>query len=211
MGRTRQPFERPEGKLSSRLIVIASEGQKDRSENIYFKALKTHKSAKNVHIELLERDDSKSSPMNVKAQLDKFVDQYEIADDDELWAVVDRDRWNLEEVSEACKSDNINLCVSNPCFEIWLMLHLWTKKQFYELSDETKAEIFANKNDFVKKLVKTKMPEGYSERKYNATSLLPKTNHAIELAKELDINPNDEWPKYIGTRMYKLLESVMRK
>lgn len=62
MGRIRRDFERIEDVKSSRLIVIAAEGQKDKSENRYFKAFISSKNLSNVQVRLLERDDRNSSP-----------------------------------------------------------------------------------------------------------------------------------------------------
>lgn len=214
MGRIRRDFERIEDVKSSRLIVIAAEGQKDKSENRYFKAFISSKNLSNVQVRLLERDDRNSSPQNVKKQLDDFKTEYELGQDDELWAVVDRDRWqNLDDIANQCLSDNVSLCVSNPCFELWLLLHVWTKKEFHELSDEEQQKIFENKKTnkvtYTKKLLKKKLG-GYKEGNYNPAPLIPKTDQAIELAKELDVTPDDLWPHKLGTRIYLLIESILR-
>ena len=124
--RQRRDFERPEGQKSARLIVIAAEGRK--TENIYFEAMKASLCSTNVHVVVLPREDNNSSPENVLEQIRIFMAEYSIKEDDQLWVVIDRDRWETKMLSsvarECVKNDNLYFCVSNPCFELWLLLHL---------------------------------------------------------------------------------------
>ena len=48
----------------------------------------------------------------------------------------------------------------------------------------------------------------YSESSYDATTLLPHVPVAMEIACDLDVNPADRWTQTIGTRVYKLMESI---
>ena len=122
----RKDFVRLEGVRSARLVVIASEGR--CTESIYFSAVKDRLRAPNVHVEILARDSNESSPESVHAQIADFMRQYNIEDDDELWLVIDRDRWHermLSQVAQLCaQNPHLNFCMSNPCFELWLLLHL---------------------------------------------------------------------------------------
>lgn len=121
--------ERREAFRDARLIVIASEG-KD-TERIYFNALAEEYMNPRVHVHILERSDNEinnSSPEHVLKQLNDYKDQYELESDDELWLVVDRDRWTeamLSQVATECAQDNyMHMALSNPCIELWLLLHL---------------------------------------------------------------------------------------
>ena len=96
--RQRKSFVRPEGKKSARLVVIASEGSD--TEPIYFEAVKAELCYSNVHVEVLKRSAGSSSPENVYQQLQQFKEEYNIEDDDELWVVVDRDKWKDKMLSE---------------------------------------------------------------------------------------------------------------
>ena len=46
---------------------------------------------------------------------------------DEVWCVFDvewpRNHPNLRQATEKAKARNVNLAISNPCFELWLVLH----------------------------------------------------------------------------------------
>ena len=121
--------ERREAFRDARLIVIASEG-KD-TERIYFKALAKEYTNPRVHVHILERsvdEQNNSSPEHVLKQLNDYKSQYELEADDELWLVVDKDRWTeamLSRVATECSQEiAMHMALSNPCFELWLLLHL---------------------------------------------------------------------------------------
>ena len=104
--RKRKSFERQEGIKSGRLVVIAAEG-KD-TENIYFEEMKASMHASGVHVEVLRRGTNESSPEEVYRQIQGFVSEYDIDEDDQLWAVVDRDKWTekmLSEVAMKCSQN----------------------------------------------------------------------------------------------------------
>lgn len=130
--RKRKDFARLEGVRSARLVVIAGEGR--YTESIYFNAVKDELRAPNVHVEILDRDSDESSPESVHRQVADFMHQYNIEDDDELWLVIDRDRWRermLSQVAQLCaQNPHLHFCMSNPCFELWLLLHLEDVEQY---------------------------------------------------------------------------------
>ena len=144
--RKRKDFVRLEGVRSARLVVIASEGR--CTESIYFSAVKDKLRAPNVHVEILSRDSNESSPESVHAQIADFMRQYNIEDDDELWLVIDRDRWHermLSQVAQLCaQNPHLNFCMSNPCFELWLLLHL---EDVREYDAETSSALAANQKN----------------------------------------------------------------
>ena len=86
--RKRKSFERPEGVKSGRLVVIAAEGKE--TENIYFEQMKVSFHASGVQIEILRRDTNESSPEHVYRQIQDFAAKYDLDEDDQLWAVVDK-------------------------------------------------------------------------------------------------------------------------
>lgn len=211
--RQRKDFTRSEGKKSARLVIIATEGTD--TEPIYFEAVKADFCSSNVHVEVLRRTDGNSSPENVYHQLRMFKDEYNIADDDELWVVVDRDKWKekmLSDVALHCHQDsNLMFCVSNPCFELWLLLHLedvasYSEDELQQLRENSKI------NKTGSTWLKHKMRQllgSYSESKYDVYRLLPTIDAAIDRAVKLDVNPTDRWPQDIGTRVYLLVKSII--
>ena len=209
--RKRKDFVRLEGVRSARLVVIASEGR--CTESIYFSAVKDKLRALNVHVEILSRDTNESSPESVHAQITDFMRQYNIEDDDELWIVIDRDRWHermLSQVAQLCaQNPHLNFCMSNPCFELWLLLHLEDVRKYDEPT--TTALIANRKSSSGLTWLKRRMRDllgSYSESNYEVSRLLPNVSSAMEIARKLDVNPSDRWPQTIGTRVYRLMGSI---
>lgn len=210
--------ERREAFRDARLIVIASEG-KD-TERIYFKALAKEYTNPRVHVHILERSENEqnnSSPEHVLKQLNDYKIQYELEADDELWLVVDKDRWTeamLSRVATECSQEvAMHMALSNPCFELWLLLHMEDaasltteeKKQWMENRRKSK-----NADPYLKVRLRQKMGS-YHESDYDAPALIVHVEEAIARAKDLDNNLTDRWPQTLGTRVYLLAESVMNR
>ena len=210
--------ERREAFRDARLIVIASEG-KD-TERIYFKALAKEYTNPRVHVHILERSENEqnnSSPEHVLKQLNDYKSQYELEEDDELWLVVDKDRWTeamLSRVATECLQEvAMHMALSNPCFELWLLLHMEDAasltpeeaKQWMENRRKSK-----NTDPYLKVRLRQKMGS-YHESSYDALALIAHVEDAIERARALDKNPADRWPQTLGTRVYILAESVMNR
>lgn len=210
--------ERREAFRDARLIVIASEG-KD-TERIYFNALAEEYMNPRVHVHILERSDNEinnSSPEHVLKQLNDYKDQYELESDDELWLVVDRDRWTeamLSQVATECARDNyMHMALSNPCIELWLLLHLVNvtllppEELLLWMENRRRSK---NADPYLKVRLRQEMGS-YHESDYDAKMLIEHVEIAIERAKLLDKIPADRWPQTLGTRVYLLAESVMNR
>ena len=210
--------ERQEAFRDARLIVIASEG-KD-TERIYFKALAKEYTNPRVHVHILERgedEQNNSSPEHVLKQLNDYKEQYDLEADDELWLVVDKDRWTdamLSHVATECTQEIfMHMALSNPCFELWLLLHL---VDVTSLSPEEQQQWLENRRNsrrtdpYLKMRLRQEMGS-YHEAAYDVQMLIVHVEEAIERAKALDKNPADRWPQTLGTRVYLLAESVMNR
>ena len=210
--------ERHEAFRDARLIVIASEG-KD-TERIYFKALAKEYTNPRVHVHILERSEAEqnnSSPEHVLKQLNDYKEQYALEADDELWLVVDKDRWTeamLSHVATECVQDNyMHMALSNPCIELWLLLHLVDvsllrpEEQLQWLENRRKSK---NTDPYLKVRLRKEMGS-YHESAYDVQMLIANVETAIKRARTLDKNPADRWPQTLGTRVYLLAESVMNR
>lgn len=210
--------ERREAFRDARLIVIASEG-KD-TERIYFKALAKEYTNPRVHVHILKRSEDEknnSSPEHVLEQLNEYKCQYELEADDELWLVTDKDHWTeamLSRVATECMQDvSMHMALSNPCFELWLLLHLvdvaslTPEEQKLWIENRRKSK---SSNPYLKVLLRQKMGS-YHESAYDVLTLIQHVEVAIGRARLLDKNPADRWPQTLGTRVYLLAESVMNK
>ena len=210
--------ERQEAFRDARLIVVASEG-KD-TERIYFKALAKEYTNPRVHVHILERSEAEqnnSSPEHVLKQLNDYKESYALEADDELWLVIDKDRWTeamLSRVATECAQDDyMHMALSNPCIELWLLLHL---VDVTSLTSEEQQQWLENRrksksaDPYLKVRLRQEMGS-YHEAAYDAQMLIAHVEKAIERAKTLDKNPSDRWPQTLGTRVYLLAESVMNR
>lgn len=210
--------ERCEAYRDARLIVIASEG-KD-TERIYFKTLAKEYTNPRVHVHILERSESEqnnSSPEHVLKQLNDYKEQYALEADDELWLVVDRDRWTEAMLSlvamECAQDDYMHMALSNPCIEFWLLLHLvdvsslTLEEQTQWLENRRRSK---NSDPYLKERLRQEMGS-YHESDYDAQMLITYVETAIERARALDKNIADRWPQTLGTRVYLLAERVMNR
>ena len=210
--------ERREAFRDARLIVIASEG-KD-TERIYFTALAKEYTNPRVHVHILERSENEqnnSSPEHVLKQLNDYKSKYELEADDELWLVVDKDQWKdkmLSRVATECALEiSMHMALSNPCFELWLLLHLedaaslTPEEHMLWMENRRKSK---NADPYLKVRLRQKMGT-YHESSYDAMTLIAHIEDAIKRARALDKTPTDRWPQTLGTRVYLLAESVMNR
>ena len=185
-------LDREHDRRSAKLFVIATEG-KD-TEKQYFEMFGNRK----VKVEILATgDDNKSAPEYVLERLDKFKDLYGFSEDDELWLVLDVDRWRkqLITVCRQAKQKGYQLAISNPCFEIWLCLH------FGDLLPKDRTC-----KDFEIRL--RNILGSYNKSNLDVCVYKPNVKNAIERSRSLDLNLNGYWTSQLGTRVYKLVESI---
>ena len=123
--RKKRPLDRSVEILrDTRLVVIASEDK--FAVRQYFEFFKSRR----IQFKFLETLDGKSSPEHVFERLETYLEEFEIGPDDRLWFVSDTDHWaepnhiqNFVRVIQLCRDKGIGVAVSNPCFELWLLLH----------------------------------------------------------------------------------------
>lgn len=204
MSRKFKPRQRLSGVRDARLIVIASEGA--NTEPQYFRGLAAKYQNSKVKIHLLERENpGESSPKHVLETLDDFQGKYDWENGDEFWLVIDVDRWGdakLAEIAQVSVQKDYNLAVSNPCFELWLLLHL---KSLDDYTSETltefkvNARINANRNRLEAELLE--ILGEYNKKNLNPGRFLPHIEVAVERARKLD-NPELRWPNDLGSRVF---------
>ena len=208
-------YTRKEASLDSKLIIIAAEGE--FTEKIYFEALRKHARNSRVHIKILERDEENrhnSSPEYVLGQLTQYKLENPIEQDDELWLVIDKDKWtakSIRAVAQRCAQDSsYHLALSNPCFELWLILHIIDASLE---SDEEKVKMLKNRKEkknadpYLKRKLRALLGS-YRESNYDADQLVVQIAEAITRAETLDKNKKARWPQGLGTHVYKLAKSI---
>lgn len=205
-------------KEAEKLFILSYEGTV--SEKKYFEDFRKsdifNDSGLIEIISLKRPKDKGSDPINVKKLLQKAKREHRFKNTDEFWLIIDRDDWesihnhNFESLVLDCKNENnFFLAMSNPCFEIWLILHL---KDVNEFSDDEKQELLKNpkvgsSKNHIDKVLGDIQGRGYNKRP-NPNIFLPKTQLAIDRAKELDNNKED-YPSDLGSHIYKLVEKLL--
>ena len=125
MARKKRPLDRDGGIVrDATLVVIASEDS--FAAAVYFSQFRTRR----VQFRVLPTEDGRSSPGDIVRRLKDFEREFQLGDGDQLWYCGDLDHWaesghiaNFTEALQLCKQADYRIAVSNPCFELWLLLH----------------------------------------------------------------------------------------
>lgn len=123
--RKKRPLERTSDlKRDATLVVIASEDRYAVKQ--YFELFHSTR----IQFRVLETDDGESSPKHVMDRLQEYMKEYDFGEGDQFWLVCDTDHWvesghikNLVEVVRLCRQKGVGVTISNPCFDLWLLLH----------------------------------------------------------------------------------------
>jgi hypothetical protein len=180
----------------NRFIVIAMEGAE--TEPKYFKEFRPPREG-TIQIKLVSNPKHKSKPKEVLQRLEQYFRKNGIAGD-EGWIVIDRDAWPEEELTDICRrarEKDFSVAISNPCFELWLYLHLRDPCPFNDRHhcQRQLAEILENYSPS-------------SKGSYNVARLLREVDRAVERARIQDLEPQDTWPRRQATRVYRLIERL---
>ena len=119
-------------------VFIAAEGH-NRTERNYFRGF--FSKHKNLSIRMVP--DSSTDPVGMAESLADFMDEFGFSaeDGDMAFCLIDHDcdRIKDDQITQASKiarDKGINLIVSNPCFEIWLICHFSSTLKNYLSSKE---------------------------------------------------------------------------
>lgn len=130
-------------------------------------------------------------------ELDRFKKSYNFVAGDELWMVVDRDRWteqHLGLVAQKCNQKGYFLAVSVPCFETWLLLHV---------ADFSSEDLSGLNCDQVAAKIRQTLG-AYNKTNPPLDRFIPNVERAIERARRLETSPTDRWSQTPGSRVYLL-------
>lgn len=195
--RRRQGRHRRSGfRETNRFVVVSFEGAE--TEPKYFELFRTPRE-KTVQYKPVSNPNHKSKPKEVLQRLERSFRDYKRGRD-EGWLVIDRDDNSEAELNSICREareQGFHVALSNPCFELWLYLHL---------RDNT---AFADRHDCQRRL-STVLAKYSPDSKgdYDAEPLKEHIARAIARAAVLDIHPHTPWPTNQCTRVYKLVQSL---
>jgi hypothetical protein len=154
----------------AKTFLIVCEGQK--TERIYFNNYKE----RNSGLIIYTPNSSVTDPENLVSFALSQITRYDIdfENGDQVWCVFDADHHNNQSIEKAEKlaKGKVNLCFSNPCFELWYLLHFC----YYDQKITT-ADLKLKLGAYLKNYDKTK---DYFEE------LLSKRDFAIRQANKLN-------------------------
>jgi hypothetical protein len=123
---------------------------------------------------------------------------------DERWLCLDLDHRgkgrHVPNLARACKEAldaGCQLAISNPAFEVWLLLH------FSEEPKATQAECEAAIRAVAGSYNKTRLQSHLYTRET--------VDLAIVRARVLDIDPTQRWPQQPGSHMYRLVHRLIER
>jgi hypothetical protein len=108
-------------------FILYTEGK--NTEPDYFRAIKRYLSGALIELEII---DAAGVPFTIAEKAGQRAamrsrrgpgsSSFEVAD--EIWAVFDRDTHvRVDEALERCRQSKVEVAFSDPCFELWLILH----------------------------------------------------------------------------------------
>ena len=120
----------------ARLFVIAVEGEASGEEFRYFTALQQLEVVDPRRVKLLplaaSSEEHDSAPEHVLERLDRHAARFPLRSLDQCWLALDLDTWKDRSLSFVCQEAaqrRYGVALSNPCFEIWLLLHFITEQE----------------------------------------------------------------------------------
>lgn len=204
MGRSQnRSYKRGEPHRDARLFIVVAEGER---EDQYF-GFFVNKSLR-LKIEIVPREQGNSSPKDFLNRVTKYLQRdFDLSSGkkgqdndihyDYLWFVLDVDRWPREQIDDIAKycqdTESWFLCISNPCFEVWLHNHIESIPQHMS----TPAQL--------KEALGKLSPGGYSPKVF-----APLIAVATERSKDQDQHPNHYFPEPRQTKVYALAEKILQ-
>ena len=183
-----------------RLVVIATE---DRfAPKQYFEALELSR----VSVRVFGTEDNRSHASWVVERLREVFEDAkknnELQPDDEFWVLLDTDHWTqpnhvagFSQAIQEARQAGFRVAVSNPCFELWLLLHVADVSPPLDACADVESQLRA-------------VLGGYNKTNVPADKLHPGISRAVERAKKLDVGTNG-WPQSTGTQVHELVEALL--
>ncbi len=196
-----RPLNRDSGFRDDRLCIIACDDCYAPKQYFEFFAIPR------IQIHVVSTQDGTSVAEHV---LDRLLDFKKSVDsDDELWMLLDTDHCirdthlgGFTEALRRASKAGVNVALSRPSFELWLLLHYRDESAVLDLPNATKVEEALR--DILGGYNKTKL-----KREHYPGTLLAT---AIERAERLDLSvPGGDIPSSNTTRVYRLWKSIVSK
>lgn len=204
----RKVDQKKRGKVSrktKKIILIGAEG-KNQTERKYFKAFNQVQS----EYKIMAGKGNNTDPVGVVGDLLKSAKQEELdlKDGDMLACFIDvdfkkgRDQ-ELRAAMKLARQNNISVFLSNPCFEIWYLLHFRYSTKLYGSNEEVIKELGCYISDYSKSKDVYNLIENEIDQALLNTKRLE--------SYHLENGTNDRLKKLPSTEAYKLIEMILEK
>lgn len=163
----------------------------------------------------------KTKPWQLVERIDAFKMKkeslYEFSKypEDEFWIVADIDdnidnhKEEFEKAIRECDEKGYKYAISNPFFEIWLLMHHDSVKEEDKAYAVTKDHPYEPTDYYVNRLAQVNAPlenKKHIEKQHYSDK---KVRLAVERAKELVKGKNEKIPSEYGTYVYKIVEEIL--
>lgn len=179
-----------------RRVIIATEGTV--SEPRYFDLLQGETTT--VQIACVKKN-HQSSPAQVLACMKQHLSRKPLDRDDEAWLVVDKDQWSDEQLHElyrwTTQKESYHFALSNPKFEYWLLLHFDDGHNIAHA-----AAVDARLRQYL---------PNYDKHIDSRHFTSDRISVAVERAKSKDRPSTSDWPRALGTTVYRIIEAIRRE
>ncbi|WP_420790474.1 RloB family protein [Vibrio parahaemolyticus] len=132
---------------------------------------------------------------------------------DKVFVVIDKDKWEDRKLASAlslCKQKKFDLIISNPAFELWLLLH-YVDVSSLSISEQEKIKNNEKENPraqeaYLKVLLKSYVT-GFSYTNIKPSDFLTRTNIALSNAQKLT-TPEEGWEGGPFTQLPRVIEHL---
>ncbi|MBE6351593.1 MAG: RloB domain-containing protein [Treponema bryantii] len=197
---------------------IACEGEK--TEYRYFKGIIEFRTEIGINplveiIPIRHEQNTSSNPVNIYKDAKLAIENASnFLDGDKLCIVVDRDKQSFTDsqfdvLLNAERDNEIKFCISNPCFEFWLLLHFSDCSE-YDMNLLCNNEKEGNRT-FVEKCLMEKLGGSYNKTRLKfSENYKGRIKLAIENAKKYSLSA-EELKNNIGTTVALLIDEMLEQ
>ena len=176
-----------------KLFVLATEGSE--TEPRYFALFNSQTTTVRIKCLITGTD---SDPIHVLKRMERHLRDNKLKPGDAAWLVVDTDQWTEEQLTKlhnwSKKREYYGLAVSNPGFEFWVLLHFDDGAGI-----NTLRQCIARQKRYI---------PNYDKSHIETFRLKPGIPSAIDRARLKDTPACPDWPRSIGTTVYRLVEKL---
>lgn len=168
---------------SGKTILVVTEGEK--TEPIYLSGLRNHLKLSAAEIQIINAPGTDAytivnEAISIRDQRKREAKHGCTVPYDSTWAVFDTERADtnprLHDALQLARSRKINMALSNPCFEFWILLHhIFTTAPFMNCVD-------------VIRRIKTDFNPGYEKNDPTVSEYLPKIQMAVRNSERCRIH-----------------------